>query len=340
MQINYVYQFNFRYLPKEFIPRLCRLLGNNEIFSTSTDHENCVKIAQVMRRCVLSQKSNNLEPLFPEYIQEKPTLSYVQATDPWIMQKFISGVEILFGRRKIESIYDGLKEQPFDVESFFTSALQATKIDSCYDTDKLDASPKTGPLVFVANHPFGVVDGLVLCDLAVKARGNFRILINAMLCRDSDLAPYFLPIDFRETKAAIKNNIRSKKMAQEALEQDIPLLVFPSGFVSTADRKGFGSVIDAPWTTFAAKLIRDAQATVVPVYFRGQNSRIFHLASHVAEPLRMALLLNEASNRFGTKVMAEIGDPLPWTDLNNVGNRQQLTSYLYDKVQCLAQQKT
>jgi len=340
MQINYVYQFNFRYLPKEFIPRLCRLLGNNEIFSTSTDHENCVKITQVMRRCVLSQKSNNLEPLFPEYIQEKPTLSYVQATDPWIMQKFISGVEILFGRRKIESIYDGLKEQPFDVESFFTSALQATKIDSCYDTDKLDALPKTGPLVFVANHPFGVVDGLVLCDLAVKARGNFRILINAMLCRDSDLAPYFLPIDFRETKAAIKNNIRSKKMAQEALEQDIPLLVFPSGFVSTADRKGFGSVVDAPWTTFAAKLIRDTQATVVPVYFRGQNSRIFHLASHVAEPLRMALLLNEASNRFGTKVMAEIGDPLPWTDLNDVGNRQQLTSYLYDKVQCLAQQKT
>ena len=67
---------------------------------------------------------------------------------------------------------------------------------------------------------------------------------------------------------------------------------------------------------------------------------IFHLASHVAEPLRMALLLNEASNRFGTKVMAEIGDPLPWTDLNDVGNRQQLTSYLYDKVQCLAQQKT
>ena len=252
------------------------------------------------------------------------------------MQKFISGVEILFGRRKIESIYDGLKEQPFDLESFFSSALHATKIDSCYDSAKFAALPKTGPLVFVANHPFGVVDGLVLCDLAVKARGNFRILINAMLCRDRDLAPYFLPIDFHETKAAVKNNIRSKKMAQEALEQDIPLLVFPSGFVSTADRKGFGKVVDAPWTTFAAKLIRDAQATVVPIYFRGQNSRIFHLASHVAEPLRMALLLNEASNKFGTKVIAEIGDPLLWTDLDAIGNRQQLTSYLYEKVQCLA----
>jgi putative hemolysin len=284
----------------------------------------------------LTQNSDNLEPLFPEYIQGKPTLSYVQPTDPWIMQKFISGVEILFGRRKIESIYGELKEQPFNVASFFSSALHATKINSCYDSAKLAALPKTGPLVFVANHPFGVVDGMVLCDLAIKARGNFRILINAMLCRDRDLAPYFLPIDFHETKAAVKNNIRSKKMAQEALEQNIPLLVFPSGFVSTADRKGFGTVVDAPWTTFAAKLIRDTQATVVPIYFRGQNSRIFHLASHVAEPLRMALLLNEASNKFGTKVITEIGDPLLWTDLDAVGNRQQLTSYLYEKVQCLA----
>ena len=284
----------------------------------------------------MTQNSDNLEPLFPEYIQGKPTLSYVQPTDPWIMQKFISGVEILFGRRKIESIYDELKEQPFNVASFFSSALHATKINSCYDSAKLAALPKTGPLVFVANHPFGVVDGMVLCDLAIKARGNFRILINAMLCRDRDLAPYFLPIDFHETKAAVKNNIRSKKMAQEALEQNIPLLVFPSGFVSTADRKGFGTVVDAPWTTFAAKLIRDTQATVVPIYFRGQNSRIFHLASHVAEPLRMALLLNEASNKFGTKVITEIGDPLLWTDLDAVGNRQQLTSYLYEKVQCLA----
>jgi len=223
----------------------------------------------------LIQNNDNLEPLFPEYIQEKPTLSYVQPTDPWIMQKFISGVEILFGRRKIESIYDGLKEQPFDVESFFSSALHATKIDSCYDSAKFAAFPKTGPLVFVANHPFGVVDGLVLCDLAVKARGNFRILINAMLCRDRDLAPYFLPIDFHETKAAVKNNIRSKKMAQEALEQDIPLLVFPSGFVSTADRKGFGKVVDAPWTTFAAKLIRDAQATVVPIYLEAKIAAFF-----------------------------------------------------------------
>jgi len=284
----------------------------------------------------LTQQQNNLDPQFSGYLQEKPTLSYVQTTDPWLVQKFISAVETLFGRRKIEAVYDQLKEQPFNIESFFSSALDTAGIAAHYDTQKLADLPKSGPLVFVANHPFGVVDGLALCDMAIKARGNFRILINATLCQDKDLAPYFLPVDFKETKSAVKNNIRTKQVALECLKENIPLLIFPSGYVSTADRKGFGKAVDAPWTTFAAKLIRDAKACVVPIYFRGQNSRIFHLASHVAEPLRMALLLNEASNKFGKPIKAEIGDPLTWDNLDGIGNRQELTTYLYNKVQSLA----
>ena len=284
----------------------------------------------------MTDNGRNINASLYEYVQDRPTISYVQPSDPWLVQKLISSIEVLFGRRKIEAIYDELKQQPFDVGCFFSSALRATNIQSCYDQKQLDSIPSKGPLVFVANHPFGVVDGLVLCDLAVKARGNFRILINAMLCRDKDLTPYFLPIDFSESKRAIKNNLRTKKLAQECLAEDIPLLIFPSGFVSTADHKGFGKVVDAPWTTFAAKLILDAQATVVPIYFRGQNSRLFHIASHIAEPLRMALLLHEASNKFGKRVVTEIGDPVHWAQLNAVGGRQALTSFLYNQVQSLA----
>lgn len=285
----------------------------------------------------VSMGKENLDPRLSDYIQDDPTLSYVQETDPWIIQKFISAIEIMFGRRKLEAIYKELQKEPFSVESFFSGALDATKIQGCYDQNKLSNLPKTGPLVFVANHPFGVVDGLLLIDMAIKARGNFRVLINALLCRDRNLAPHFLPIDFEDSKAAAKNNIRTKKMAQQCLKEDIPLLIFPSGCVSTADRKGFGKVVDAPWTTFAAKLIRDSEATVVPVYFEGQNSRLFHIASHISEPLRMALLLNEASNKFDTKVSAHIGDHLSWSDLEDVGNRQELTNFLYRKVNELSE---
>ena len=285
-------------------------------------------------------KNDNLDPRLSDYIQDDPTLSYVQETDPWIVQRLISSIEIIFGRRKIEAIYNDLRKEPFSVESFFSGALAATKIQGCYNHERLSTLPKTGPLVFVANHPFGVVDGLLLCDMAIKARGNFRVLVNAMLCRDRNLAPHFLPIDFEDSKAAAKNNIRTKKMAQQCLQEDIPLLIFPSGFVSTADQKGFGKVVDAPWTTFAAKLIRDSEATVVPVYFEGQNSRLFHIASHISEPLRMALLLKEARNKFGTEVSAHIRDHLSWSELEGVGDRQDLTNFLYQKVNDVSETKS
>jgi putative hemolysin len=277
-----------------------------------------------------------LDPKFETYLRDDPRISYAQPDDPWLIRQFITSIEVLFGRRKIESIYRELKRHPFAVEEFFDAAFTATGIQPQFNPQQVQKIPKQGPLVFVANHPFGVVDGMALCKMALQARGNFRILIHAMLCQDRDLAAYFLPIDFRETKAALKNNIHAKRLALEYLNQDIPILIFPSGLVSTADRKGFGRVVDAPWTTFAAKLIRDANATVVPVYFHGQNSRRFHLASHVAEPLRMALLLNEVLKKFGHSVPAEIGDPLPWGTLEEFNSRQALTDYLYQKVQALA----
>ena len=277
-----------------------------------------------------------LDPRFEEYVREHPTISYAQPDDPWLVKHFISAMEVVFGRRKIESVYRTLKEGPFAIEDFFHAAFAATGIQPCYDDAKLAAIPKTGPLVFVANHPFGGIDGMALCDMAIKTRGEFRILINAMLCQDRDLAPYFLPIDFKPTKAALKNNINAKKVAQECLAKDIPIIIFPSGFVSTANKRGFGEVVDAPWTTFAAKLILDAQATVVPVYFHGRNSRRFHLASHIAEPLRMALLLNEALKQFGKEIKADVGAPLPWSELSQFTTRQTLTDFLYQKVQDLA----
>ncbi|MDE0842154.1 MAG: lysophospholipid acyltransferase family protein [Porticoccaceae bacterium] len=273
-----------------------------------------------------------------DYVQDRPFLSNVRPEQAWYVRYLIEAAERFFGRSQIETLYKQVKEQPFSIDDFLSDAFRIAKIEHHFDARQLTKLPTSGPLVFVANHPFGVIDGLALCDLAVRARGNFRILIHAFLCQDNDLAEYFLPVDFSESKAAVKNNIRSKRVAKQALIDGIPLLVFPSGFVSTADRRGFGKVVDAPWTTFAAKMIRDAEATVVPVYFSGQNSRIFHLASQFSEALRSAALMNEVTKSFGKPLSTRIGDPLGWRELETVGNRQQLTEFLYNEVQILAKQ--
>ena len=277
----------------------------------------------------------HVDPQFRSYLREPPRISYTNPDDTWLVRHFVSSIEILFGRNKIEAVYNNLKDEQFNLTTFFSSALKETKITAKYDLEKLQAVPKTGPLMFVANHPFGVVDGIVLCDLALRVRGDLRIMLHSLLCQDSQLAQFFLPIDFQETKQALKTNIRSKQLALEFLSQDIPVLIFPSGMVSTADKFGFGTVRDAPWTTFAAKIIREARATVVPIFFHGQNSRKFHVASHIGEPFRMAMLVHEAINKFGKTVEIEIGEPLTWERLADRGGRQQLTDYLYQKVQSL-----
>ena len=277
----------------------------------------------------------HVDPQFRSYLREPPRISYTNPDDTWLVRHFVSSIEILLGRNKIEAIYNNLKDEQFNLTTFFSSALKETKITAKYDLEKLQAVPKTGPLMFVANHPFGVIDGIVLCDMALRVRGDLRIMLHSLLCQDSQLAQFFLPIDFQETKQALKTNIRSKQLALEFLSQDIPVLIFPSGMVSTADKFGFGTVRDAPWTTFAAKIIREARATVVPIFFHGQNSRKFHVASHIGEPFRMAMLVHEAINKFGKTVEIEIGEPLTWERLADRGGRQQLTDYLYQQVQSL-----
>jgi len=277
----------------------------------------------------------HVDPQFRSYLREPPRISYTNPDDTWLVRHFVSSIEILLGRNKIEAVYNNLKDEQFNLTTFFSSALKETKITAKYDLEKLRAVPKTGPLMFVANHPFGVVDGIVLCDMALRVRGDLRIMLHSLLCQDSQLAQFFLPIDFQETKQALKTNIRSKQLALEFLSQDIPVLIFPSGMVSTADNFGFGTVRDAPWTTFAAKIIRVARSTVVPIFFHGQNSRKFHVASHIGEPFRMAMLVHEAIKKFGKTVEIEIGEPLTWERLADRGGRQQLTDYLYQQVQSL-----
>ena len=276
-----------------------------------------------------------IDPQFYSYLRDPPRLSYTNPEDSWLKRGLVSSLEVIFGRNKIESVYYRLKDNNTSIQSFFDEALVEAGVGVSYDAERLMALPQQGPLMFVANHPFGVLDGIILCDMALKARGDFRILLNSLLCQDCQLAPYFLPIDFEQTREAIRTNIRSKQLALQYLSRDIPVLIFPSGMVSTANRLGFGDVVDAPWTTFAAKIIREAKATVVPVYFHGRNSRKFHVASHIAEPLRMALLVHEALRMFGQEVRLEIGSPIAWSELEHLGGRVALTQHLYQRVQNL-----
>lgn len=280
---------------------------------------------------------SEVEPMFEHYIVEEPRLTYESPEDGPLTRAFVRVLEGFLGRHEMEKHYQRLKAMNTDSKTFFREAFKLTNITLDGDTSALANIPKARPVLFIANHPFGVIDGLIMCNMALDFADDFQVVINSLLCQDRDLVPHFLPIDFTETKEATKRNVRSKQLAGKALADGIPLILFPSGHVSTADAPGFGDVVDAPWTTFIAKLVMQYQPTVVPVFFHGQNTRLFHVASNIAEPFRMAMHMREALKRFGTTVSFDVGTYHSPEDYGHISSRQEMTQHFYDIVQMTRQ---
>ena len=169
--------------------------------------------------------------------------------------------------------------------------------------------PANGPLVLIANHPYGILDGLMMGHLLHKVRGDFRILANSVFRRAEDLNKVLLPISFDETKEAVKLNLQTRSDALSYLGQGGAIGVFPGGTVSTSMRP-FSRPMDPGWRNFTAKMIAKSDATVVPIYFSGHNSRLFQLASHMHYNLRLGLLIKEFHARIDEPVQLVVGEPI------------------------------
>ncbi len=174
----------------------------------------------------------------------------------------------------------------------------------------LDNIPRTGPLIVIANHPYGILDGLILGHILSVTRGDFRILAHKVFRKAEDLDRIILPVNFDETKEAVAQNIETRKVALDYLREGGCVGVFPGGTVSTAATP-FAKPMDPGWRGFTARMIAKSNATVVPIYFDGHTSRLFQMASHLHYTLRMGLLIKEFRKRVDTPVRIVIGEPIP-----------------------------
>jgi len=174
--------------------------------------------------------------------------------------------------------------------------------------------PANGPLILIANHPYGILDGLMMGHVLDQVRGDFRILANAVFRRAEALDRVILPISFDETKAAVRQNLDTRAECLRYLAQGGAVGVFPGGTVSTAARP-FSRPMDPGWRQFTARMISKSEATVVPIYFTGHNSRLFQLASHVHANLRLGLLIKEFRARIDEPVRIVVGKPMAAAEL-------------------------
>ena len=139
---------------------------------------------------------------------DKYLFSYATASDPPIKRGLIRLVEKATGQPKLKRMYVHNQRFPRAGESFFEAAVRSLELDVRYDAHALAAMPKTGPVVFVANHPYGVLDGIVMAWLVSKVRPDFVVLTHIVLTRAPEAAAFILPVDFSGTEEAERDQSR------------------------------------------------------------------------------------------------------------------------------------
>ncbi len=263
-------------------------------------------------------------------------LSYANERDPRLKRWFIRSIEGLSGRDRYARLYDIWRSDIVGkTDRVFGKMLDLIDVNLNVEGQWPPARLPEGPVVIVANHPFGIGDGIAILALAEELGRPFRVLINNELLKVPEMAPYSLPVSFEETKEAMAINMKTRHEAVRLLKEGVTVIVFPAGGVATA-RRGFGRAEDLPWKIFPAKLIQAAGANVIPVYFEGQNGRLFHLASKLSMTLRISLLIREFRRLSGSTISARVGDLISWDELRATPDRKDILARLYGAVFSMA----
>lgn len=196
-----------------------------------------------------------------------------------------------------------------DGQAFWRRALDVMGIELTTPESVIAHIPRDGPVVLVANHPHGLVDGMVMAELIGRVREDYKILTRSLLTGVAEIDRFMIPVPFPHEEDALQQNLTMRRRAMEHLAANGLVALFPSGVVASSDR-AFGPSIERSWNPFTAKMIQRSGATVVPVFFPGSNSRVYQVANRVSATLRQSLLLYEVRHSLDKPQQPVVGTPI------------------------------
>lgn len=236
-------------------------------------------------------------------------LSYASSARSRSGKALVRLIENSTGRHALLKRVRGYEEEIASGANFFDVMVARYGLELDVVRGALGDIPPDGPLIVIANHPYGILDGLVMGHILNQTRGDFKILANSVFNRGPDLQSHILPISFDEDRAAVALNLATRREALSYLRAGGAIGIFPGGTVSTG-AKPFSRPMDPSWRNFTARLIAKSNATVLPIYFDGHTSRMFQIASHMHATLRLGLLIKEFHSRVDMPVRLSIGKPI------------------------------
>ncbi len=231
---------------------------------------------------------------------------------------------------KINKLYSDI--EGLDGMDFLDSLIEKLQIDFEVREEEIRRIPLTGAFITISNHPFGGIDGMLLLRIISKVRPDIKILANFLMRRIEPVNSYLLPVNPFEDRKDVASSLAGLKMAIQHLQEGKPLGIFPAGEVSSYNQDNFG-ITDRQWQTTMLKMIRNAGVPVVPVYFQGTNSRIFHLLGLIHPSLRTVKLPSELLNKKNRTIRVRIGNPIPvkeqasFTDIDRFGRFLRAKTY-------------
>lgn len=247
-----------------------------------------------------------------------------------------SVLEKALGLDRLADIYDA-RPPNCSAYEFLGHSLNALGITiQTEHEERLLEIPKTGPVLIVANHPLGGLEGVAIAKVIAEHRPDLRVLTNQLLRRIPELSEMFIGVDVLSSNAA-SGNVGGIKQVHQHLKNDGAVLIFPAGMVSAYEHK-HRRVQDRPWSRLVGQLIKRYECPCVPVYVGGRNSNYFYTAGRVHPRLRTILLPRQLANKQNYTLPLSIGRPIPATELRLLKSPKAVTEYIRVSTDALAQE--
>lgn len=237
-------------------------------------------------------------------------------------------VERAVGLHKLDKIiFGGRRCREEDGSRYFCDdILLSMDVKTLVSSEDRARIPKEGPVIVVANHPFGGIEGIVMLSILNSVRPDVKAMANYMLHLVPEMREMFIPVNPFGSANAAKQNIGPLLETMKWLKQAHVLGVFPAGEVSSIDLKS-GRVRDPAWSTTIAGIARRTGATVVPMFFAGRNPALFQLAGLIHPRLRTVMLPTMTSKKRCSEIEVHIGTPIPPAELTKFKTDEELTKY-------------
>ena len=251
-------------------------------------------------------------------------------------QNFIKFIEICTGKLILKKLYDQYLLENNPPENFWDDAIDKLKLNLISHFHSSHRIPKEGRLIVVANHAFGVADGVSLCSVISKVRQDYKMITHKVLRQAEAVKDKIIPIDFSNTREAIFNNVKARKLAEEYLLKEGIIVIFPSGQIATKAKLGKKiKVDDGDWKQFTSKLALRTSSPILPMFFEGGNSQLFHIANKMGQTFRYSLMMYELKRKIGDTVHLHIGDIIKSNKFREIGDLKEITKYIRKKTYSL-----